>query len=112
MTSAEVNHERWSKRRELEVDVVIHDGKHQPMRGLMINISIGGAYVELDTPRPELEAAISLDFKTEIDGESEYYHMPARVTHLDEVGIGVLFEDYDADTVDALKRLMKSVLGQ
>ena len=50
MTSAEVNHERWSKRRELEVDVVIHDGKHQPMRGLMINISIGGAYVELDSP--------------------------------------------------------------
>ncbi|MBE9515417.1 MAG: PilZ domain-containing protein [Proteobacteria bacterium] len=112
MATSEVTHDRWSKRRELEVDVVIHDGKHQPMRGLMINISIGGAYIEMGAPQPEREAAISLDFKTEIDGEPQYYHMPAKVAHVDETGIGLVFEDYDADTVEALKRLMRSVLGQ
>lgn len=111
MTSADISHDRWSKRREVEVDVVIHDGEHQPMRGLMINISIGGAYVEMDGELPALDSAISLDFKIETDDAPEYHHMPARVAHIDQTGIGIVIDDYDRETVDALKRLMKSVLS-
>lgn len=110
MTSAESSHDRWSKRREVEVDVVIHDGVHQPMRGLMINISIGGAYVEMDGDMPELDSNISLDFKIEQNGGHEYHHITAKVVHVDQTGIGVVINDYDQDTVDALKRLMKSVV--
>lgn len=101
---------RWSKRREIEVDVVIHDGKHQPMRGVMVNISVGGAYIEIEAPRPAMNAAVAVDFKAEINGEISYYHMPAKVVHVDEAGIGLVFEEYDSDTVDALKQLMRATI--
>lgn len=95
---------RWSVRQPLRVDVDIRfAGGH--VHGRSMDIGLGGMFVETDAFRLAPDGNVTLRFHSQSAGIAAS-DLHARVVRLCDHGVGVMFQDFDADAYRSLKSVM------
>ena len=95
---------RWSSRRPCMFYVTLDDGV-QACRGTVRNLSLGGMYVQAPEAELSLNSQLVLGFQLGEGAHADYYRLPALVVHLTRDGAGIMFKDYDEDTIQSLRRV-------
>jgi hypothetical protein len=108
--------QRWGARVPLMLEVALYDRSAQPpgARPRMLsarNISVGGMFIETETPLPT-DASMVLAFGLRMQDERPYYRLPATVVRVAPDGIGVMFTSFDREMVDSLRRILHRQLLQ
>lgn len=111
--------ERACSRTPLDIKAIIYAGKDNagkstPLRGTLLDISFGGALVITDDEKIELPVDSVLTIIPTIkDGkEKEYsYGLSAKVVRKTKEGTAVFFDEYDGDTIKAMRRIYQYVLS-
>lgn len=97
---------RWSPRKPLHVDVVIHYPPLGLVRGTSRDISLDGMFVDTGRILIPTGEVVEICFRPDTDGNPGHLHMDAEVIHASHAGIGLLFRDYGPDALLALKTLL------
>jgi hypothetical protein len=106
MVSANYTDHRWSQRRPLQHELVIHR-EGSPLDGRLRNISIGGVFVETDVSTLSQNQLVHVMFKqVDVDSAAADYRFPANVIWTGERGVGLMFVDFSPKTLRALRELV------
>lgn len=101
---------RWITRKPLErrVNLRFEDGR--VTTGVARNISLGGMFV--DSPNvPPLDTMVDLSFVL-VDGDlddAQYHRVPGQVVHVTPQGAGIMFCDFNPQTV---RRMRDALYGR
>jgi len=57
-----------------------------------------------------VNASVTLCFEINGGEEAGHHRLVARVFRIDEKGVGLMFNDYDNDTVNALRNVVRQAL--
>lgn len=100
---------RWSARQELMVPVKLFDGGEAVAQGRSHNLGIGGMFVELreidGTKLPE-NSRVSVAFSINSNGSTSYHRLPATVIWSGTNGAGLMFTDFNVETVHTLRDIL------
>ncbi len=102
---------RWSPRRVLASDVELRADTPSSMRGVARNVSIGGMFVETHEPWRILRGPLYVTFAVNVDGHVSNRCVRAKAIWTSGDGAGLMFSDYDQDTIPALRALMDDTLS-
>lgn len=96
---------RWSSRQplRLEVDVELSGSNFM---GLTIDVGLGGAFVETESYHFEQDNDVTLRFQSNEDAGIESSDLNARIVRVSDEGIGLMFQNFDADAYRSLKTVM------
>lgn len=102
--------QRWSARVPVALEVALYDRSAQPLgaRPKIVrarNISVGGMFVETDTPLSP-DTNVVLAFGLRLQDERPYFRLPATVVRVAPDGVGVMFTSFDREMVDSLRRVL------
>jgi PilZ domain len=96
---------RWTARRPAGLPVSISCQPLGRRRGRLLNISNGGALVQMHQPLP-LNAPVELLLPVRLDAAARSYRLPAIVARRDAAGVGLMFERVEPETWTALLALL------
>ncbi len=99
--------QRWSIRRAVAMDVMLYDSRGMVIEGQIQNVSIGGVYVDTGSTVPQLNSSVILGFQMKSLEGTTYHRLPALVVHVENMGAGLMFEDYDDNTIAALRTVVQ-----
>ncbi len=110
MTQPAKAQQRWSARLPVTLEVALYDLSAQPVgaRPLLMrarNISVGGMFIETDTPLPP-DTTVVLAFGLRLKDQQPYYRLPATVVHVAPDGMGMMFNSFDRELVNSLRRIL------
>lgn len=110
MTQPAKVQQRWTARLPVTLDVALYDPNAKPVgsRPLLMksrDISVGGMFIETRNPLP-LDTHVMLAFGLRLQDERPYYRLPATVVRVAPDGIGVMFNTFDSEMVDSLRRIL------
>ena len=71
------------------------------------DISLSGAYVEIQQLQPAPDTSIDLVFKFGEIGSFQKYRVPAKVIRNDGEGVGIMFKDIDVTTFRSLREVLR-----
>ncbi len=108
MESAKKVDDRWSHRRRVRLMASLDDGKWTPRQGAIRDISMGGVFFETGAIVPPVNSFVILGLQVQEGDRFRYYRLPAHVTHVEENGVGLKFDEFDAETVAALRSALLS----
>lgn len=103
------NHRNCS-RAPVELPVEILHGESQSVLGQLSDISFGGAYVETDAHGFRTNDIVTLCFEVEQDDGTRPCALSGTVARAGEEGVAVAFDDYDRETVRALRQVYHHLL--
>lgn len=104
----QVDH-RWSVRQPLTLPVKLYQGGEPLGQGRTQNIGIGGMFVELNTfrlKRLPADARLSVAFTVTSNGSTTHHRLPATVIWCGEKGAGLMFTDFNVETVHTLRDIL------
>ncbi len=98
---------RWTTRTpaSLNVDLMYRDFEVVNCRTR--DISLSGAYVEMQQLQPTPDMPIELIFKFGEIGNFTRYRVPAKVVRADGEGVGVMFKDVDISSFRSLREVLR-----
>lgn len=100
---------RWSSRQALTVPVKLFEGGEPLGQGRTHNLGIGGMFVEFSAPRTRhlpTNAALSVAFSVTSKGNTSHHRVPATVIWSGERGAGLMFTDFNLETVHTLREIL------
>lgn len=100
---------RWSVRQPLTLPVKLYQGGEPLGQGRTQNIGIGGMFVELNALRLKKlppEARLSVAFTVTANGATTHHRLPATVIWSREAGAGLMFTDFNVETVHTLRDIL------
>ena len=97
---------RWSSRQPVNLDVTLHVSGQLPFTGKILNVSLGGLFVETDTARLVGDTEVYVAFTLHTDTETHHHRMPARRIRQNGNGVALLFTALDARVIRDLRRLI------
>ena len=101
---------RSSERLPASAEIRLYDDGQTHTNAMVANIGLGGVYVDMDTSSQQTGKTLKLEFK--IPGEANKVHRcTVKVAHVDEHGLGLVFENYDPESVNALRRIATSSIN-
>jgi len=101
---------RSSERLPASAEIRLYDDGQTHTNAVVANIGLGGVYVDMDTSSQHTGNTLKLEFK--IPGEAnKVYRCTVKVAHVDEHGLGLVFENYDPESVNALRRIATSSIN-
>lgn len=106
--------ERACSRTPLDINVVIYAGNGEPLKGKLLDISFGGALVATDDEKIELPVDSTLTIIPKLGDEKDKefsYGLSAKVLRKTEEGAAVFFDEYDGDTIKAMRRIYQHALS-
>ncbi|MFC1748484.1 PilZ domain-containing protein [Pseudomonadota bacterium] len=71
------------------------------------DISLSGAYVEVQQLQPASDTPIDLVFKFGEIGSFTKYRVPAKVVRTDGEGVGIMFKDVDVSSFRSLREVLR-----
>ncbi|MCB1801137.1 MAG: PilZ domain-containing protein [Gammaproteobacteria bacterium] len=101
--------QRNSDRKAVSFDAVVGCTRFGMIRGEIVDLAEGGAYVQAETSIVPLGAAVTVTFQP---GEAicrNCLSLRGRVTHQSLQGFGIEFCDLDERCIDALARLLPTL---
>jgi len=104
--------DRNCSRTTVNFDVTLIADQGIPFHGTLTNVSFTGGYITTHNkalpPRTPLTIVLQRD-----EGEVQrIYRMTASVVRQDQDGAAIIFDDFDTDTVRALRTIYKTTLIQ
>jgi PilZ domain-containing protein len=97
---------RHSIRRPVNLDVVVNHGMTFSVPSQVRNLSLTGAFVEMDAAHLPVGAFVEIVLRYHYDGKAIVHRLPATVARIEERGIGLSFDRYDDDTYTDLSNLL------
>lgn len=108
MEPKQVDH-RWSARQALTLPVKLFDGGQAVAHGRTHNVGIGGMFVELQEALPDKlteNAQVSVAFTINTNGNTSHHRLPATVIWAGGKGAGLMFTDFNVETVHTLRDIL------
>jgi len=100
--------DRSSSRRLTDIDVTLVARHGIPFHGILKNISLGGGYIETHNRALVPQTPLTIVLQQNENGVQRIYRMSATVARKDLQGTGVMFNDYDSDTIRCLRTIYKN----
>jgi len=101
---------RTCSRAPLELPVEILHGQNESLLGQLTDISFGGAYVETDAHTLRANDIITLCFELEDEQATRPCALSGTVARAGGNGVAIAFDDYDRETVNALRGVYHRLL--
>jgi hypothetical protein len=98
---------RWTIRTPARLNVDLHYKDLEVVNCRTRDISLSGAYVEMEQLQPGVDMPIELVFKFGVVGHYTKYRVPAKVVRADGAGIGIMFKDIDVSSFRSLREVLK-----
>jgi hypothetical protein len=108
-TQAATNNRNCS-RAPLELGVEVLHGEHERLAGRLVDISFGGAYLEADTHTFRPRDVVTVCFELARHDGIQAYALSATVARTGEDGVGLEFDEYDHETIVALREVYHQLL--
>jgi hypothetical protein len=83
---------RCGERIATDIPVTVHKPDHQPIRGVMRNLSCGGAFLRLPDDQAMLRGSVYVELRLPY-AESRRCRWQAFVVHHQPDGVGLMFDD-------------------
>lgn len=97
---------RWSARLPLTLDVKVFDGGEPIAQGHTQNVGIGGMFIDTHKRKLPLNSRIAVAFSVGAGGNVSHHRLPATVIWSSEEGAGLMFTDFNVDTVHTLREIL------
>lgn len=97
---------RWSTRLPLELEVKVFDGGQPVVQGHTHNIGIGGMFVQTNRYKLPLNSQIAVAFSVDAPGGASHHRLPATVIWSSDEGAGLMFTDFNVETVHTLREIL------
>lgn len=97
---------RWSTRQPITFPVKLYRGGEPIGQGRAQNVGIGGMFVEARPRRIPADAPLSVAFSVDVNGTTTHHRLPATVVWEDDNGAGLMFTDFNVDTVHTLRDIL------
>jgi len=99
---------RWSARQHLMLPVKLYNGGEPVGQGRTQNVGIGGMYVELSALKGKIpaETPVSVSFTVTNAGSTTHHRLPATVIWCADDGAGLMFTDFNVETVHTLRDIL------
>jgi hypothetical protein len=100
---------RWSARQHLTLPVKLYNGSEPVGQGRTHNVGIGGMFVEVSALNGNTlpaETPVSIAFSVTNNGNTTHHRLPATVIWSAEEGAGLMFTDFNLETVHTLRDIL------
>lgn len=98
---------RWTVRTAVRLNVDLHYRDLEVVNCRARDISLSGAYIEVEELQPSVDLPLELIFKFGEVGHYTKYRVPAKVMRSDGAGVGVMFKDIETASFRALREVLK-----
>lgn len=99
-------HARVSIRRAIPCTILVNFGTTYAIASNIFDISLTGAYVDLDAAGTQLGDAVEVVISFAYQEKQIEHRIPARIVRLQSEGVGLKFEEYDDQTYTDLVNLL------
>lgn len=96
---------RWSSRQPLRLEVDLECGDDR-VSGRTLDIGLGGAFIETEVYHFQQDKDVVLRFQSQHVAQTEPADLNARIVRVAEEGVGLMFQDFNADAYRSLKTVM------
>lgn len=100
--------QRWSSRQSVSLPVKLYSGNEPTLQGHTQNLGIGGMFVETESKHLPLNSQLSVSFSVATHDGTSHHRLPATVVWADEHGAGLMFTDFNIETVHTLREVLYS----
>lgn len=97
---------RWSPRQPVYLDAMLHVSGQFPFCGKILNVGLGGLFVETDTTRLSDDAEVYVAFSLHAETGIQQYRVPARCIRQDGTGVALLFTALNTGIIHGLRQLI------
>ena len=97
---------RWSTRLPLSLEVKVFDAGQPIAQGHTQNVGIGGMFIETYHSKLPLNSQIAVAFSVSTKGNVTHHRLPATVIWATDEGAGLMFTDFNVDTVHTLREIL------
>ncbi|HJX18363.1 MAG TPA: PilZ domain-containing protein [Acidiferrobacterales bacterium] len=97
---------RWSPRRQVDLDITLHVSGQFPFSGVVRNMSLGGLFVETDATRLVGDVEVYLGFTIRTNTGTHRHRVPARSSRQNGNGVALLFTALDTGASHDLRQLL------
>jgi hypothetical protein len=109
MTKQAQKNNRWCPRQPVSLDITLHVCGQFPFCGKILNVSLGGLFVEADTTRLPGDAEVYVAFALRTNTGTRYHRVPARNIRQNGNGVALLFTALDTRVIHDLRQLIYPV---
>jgi hypothetical protein len=99
---------RWAVRRPLKINVDLRYRDMEVMNCQTRDVSLNGAFVELEQLQPAVDTAVDLVFRLGGTGQYTKYKVPSKVARATGEGIGVMFDEMDISSFRTLRQVLNA----
>lgn len=99
---------RWIARKPLDCRVMLRLPGGEQVQGSARNISLGGMFVETDE-RVSIDAMVDMVFTLDSRDGRVYHRLPGQVVHVGRNGLGIMFCDFNPDTVRTMREILYGI---
>ena len=111
MTRQAQKNNRRCPRQPVQLDVTLHVSGQFPFCGKILNVSLGGLFVETDTTRLVGDAEVYVAFTFRTNTGTQHHRIPARSIRQNGNGVALLFTALDASDIQGLRQLVYPALA-
>ena len=86
---------RWSTRKEIQLDVVLHHDGAGVIKCKTRDISLEGMFIETENSIFPIDEQVDLDFILQNDNSNKLHHIRAKVVRTTNAGMGVIFREFN-----------------
>ncbi len=104
------NH-RDCSRTPLDLAVTLYHRRGTPLDCKLVDISFGGAYIQADSATLAIDEPVTLALLLRSGRQEQLYSMSAVVVRKNEEGAGLMFDEYDRDTIHCLRQVYREALN-
>ena len=105
------HNDRSSSRMPIDYGVTLFHNGGTPVQGRIQDISFGGVYVVTDQAPPQVDSTVTLGLSLPENDSERVYSMSAVVVRRKNKTAGLMFDEYDSETIKCLRRLYHDALG-
>lgn len=98
---------RWSARMSVDGVVSVHCAVHGAIRAELIDISLGGMFIDTGVRTLPVNAPVVLSFSLNRSDEVSHFRLQAMAVRIvAEGGVGLMYLDHDPETIRALREAL------
>jgi hypothetical protein len=105
MSPASEHNRRACSRSPMDLPVTVYHHSAEAARGLLSDFSFAGAFIRTNAQRHAIDDLVTLTFNVDDRLHDFTCHASATVVRTSPEGIGVIFDEYDQDTLSSLRTL-------
>ncbi len=99
---------RWAARRDVQISVDLKCKDVEVVNCLTRDVSLSGAFVEVQQVQPSIDAALDLVFRLGEPGRQTKYKVQAKVARATGDGVGVMFEELGVSSFRSLREVLSN----